>query len=127
MDKIKFELEIPIHASPSMLYNYIATPSGLEKWFANKVNSRGKIITFFWDGSEEEAKIVTKKSGEKIKYKWLESGNDESYFEFKIQVDSLTKDVSIIITDFADDEESLEEAKQLWMSQIEELKHIIGA
>lgn len=127
MSKIKFEIEVPIHASPNMLYNYFATPSGLEEWFADKVNSRGKIITFFWEDSKEEAKIVNKKSEERVRYKWTESEGDESYFEFKIQVDSLTKDVSVIITDFADDQEAVEEAKQLWESQLEELKHSIGA
>ncbi|WP_428742891.1 START-like domain-containing protein [Tenacibaculum sp.] len=127
MSKVKFELEFPIHASPSMLYQYFATPAGLEEWFADKVNSRGKIITFFWDGSEEEAKIITKKADERIKFKWTESEDDESYFEFKIQVDPLTKDVAVIITDFADDEDDVEEAKMLWENQIEELKHTIGA
>lgn len=127
MSKIKFELEIPVHASPSMLYNKFATPSGLEEWFADRVNSRGKLITFIWDDTEEEAEIITKKSGERVKYKWTESEGDESFFEFKIQVDPLTKDVSVIITDFADDEAAAEEAKQLWESQVDELKHAIGA
>lgn len=127
MSKIKFELEIPIHASPSMLYRKFSTPSGLEEWFADKVNSRGKIITFFWDDSEEEATIISKKNDERVRYKWVESEGDDSYFEFKIQVDALTKDVSVIITDFAEDDESAEEAKQLWESQVDELKNAIGA
>lgn len=127
MSKIKFELEVSVHASPSMLYSKFATPSGLEEWFADRVNSRGKLITFIWDDSEEEAKVLTSKKDDRVKYKWVESEDDESYFEFKIQVDPLTKDVSVIITDFADDEESAEEAKQLWESQIDELKHAIGA
>ncbi|CAM1341608.1 MULTISPECIES: START-like domain-containing protein [Tenacibaculum] len=127
MSKVKFELEFPIHASPSMLYQYFATPAGLEEWFADKVNSRGKIITFFWDDSEEEAKILTKKTDERIKFKWTESEDDDSYFEFKIQVDPLTKDVAVIVTDFADDEDDVEEAKMLWENQIEALKHNIGA
>lgn len=127
MSKVKFELEFPVHASPSMLYQCLATPSGLEEWFADRVNSRGKIITFIWDDSEEEAKIITKKNNELIKFKWTESEGDESYFEFKIQVDPLTKDVAVIITDFADDEEDAEEAKLLWENQIENLKHNIGA
>ncbi|MDE1207073.1 START-like domain-containing protein [Tenacibaculum larymnensis] len=127
MSKVKFELEFPIHASPSMLYQYFATPAGLEEWFADRVNSRGKIITFMWDDSEEEAKIITKKADERIKFKWTESEGDDSYFEFKIQVDPLTKDVAVIVTDFADDEDDAEEAKMLWQNQIEELKHTIGA
>lgn len=127
MSKIKIELEFPIHASPSMLYTYFATPAGLEEWFADKVNSRGKKITFIWDDSEEEALILVNRSDEKIKYKWVESEGDETYFEFKIMVDALTKDVSLIVTDFADDEEDAEETKRLWENQIEDLKHTIGA
>ncbi|MGG6232023.1 START-like domain-containing protein [Tenacibaculum sp. SDUM215027] len=127
MSKVKFELEFPIHASPSMLYQYFATPAGLEEWFADRVNSRGKLITFIWDDSEEEAKIITKKADERIKFKWTESEGDDSYFEFKIEVDPLTKDVAVIVTDFADDEDDAEEAKMLWQNQIEELKHTIGA
>ncbi|APZ47793.1 hypothetical protein BW723_16475 [Polaribacter reichenbachii] len=127
MDKVKFELEIPIHASPNMLYQYLSSPSNLQEWFADSVNSRGKIFTFSWDGTEEVAELVTKKTEERIRFKWLESEDDESYFEIKIQVDALTKDVSLIITDFADDEDEVEESKQLWENQIDELKHTIGA
>jgi uncharacterized protein YndB with AHSA1/START domain len=127
MSKIKFEIEFPIHASANMLYTYFATPSGLEEWFADKVNSRGKTIVFTWDDVEEEATIVSSKNDQKIKYKWVESEGDESYFEFRIEVDALTKDVSLIVTDFADDEEEVEEAKMLWENQIDELKHTIGA
>ena len=127
MSKIKFELEFPIHASPNMLYTYFATPAGLEEWFADKVNSRGKMISFIWDGVEEKASILTSKNDHRIKYKWLESEDDESYFEFRIEVDALTKDVSLMITDFADDEEEAEESKMLWKNQIDELKHTIGA
>lgn len=127
MDKIKFELEIPIRASPNMLYQYISSPSNLQEWFADKVNSRGKMFTFTWEGAEEKAELITKRSDERIRFKWLESEGDESYFEIKIQVDALTKDVSLIVTDFADDEDDVEEAKQLWENQIDELKHTIGA
>ena len=127
MNKIKFELELPIHASPSMLYQYISTPSALQEWFAEKVNSRGKIFSFIWDGVEEQAELVLKKSDERVRFKWLESEDEDSYFEIKIQVHSLTNDVSLLVTDFVDDEDEIEEAKQLWENQIEELKHVIGA
>ena len=126
MNKVKFEIEFPIHASPSMLYQLFSTPSGLEEWFADKANSRGKIITFYWDDSEEQALIVSKKNGERARYKWMESEGDESYFEFRIQVDEITKDDSLMITVFAE-EDAIEEAKMLWENQIDELKHGIGA
>ena len=126
MNKEKFQLEFPIHASPSMLYQYFATPSGLAEWFADNVNSRGEMFTFIWDGNEEEAKLLSSKNDDRAKFHWLEDEDDNAYFEFKIQVDALTKDVSLIITDFAEDDE-IEESKLLWESQISELKHTIGA
>jgi len=125
-DKIKFELEIPIQASPQLLYKYISSASGLSEWFADNVNSRSELFTFIWDGSEEQAKLLTKKNGERVKFKWLESDEDQSYFEIRIQVDGITKDVSLMITDFAEEDE-VEESKMLWDNQISDLKQILGS
>ncbi|MFK5957433.1 MAG: START-like domain-containing protein [Lutibacter sp.] len=124
--KIKFEIEFPIHASPHMLYQYFGTPSGLSEWFADNVNSRGELYTFIWDGSEEQARVLQERPDEKIKFKWLEDGDEKIFFEFRIEVDEITKDVSLIVTDFAEEDE-IEESKMFWENQIEELKHTIGA
>ena len=127
IDKIKFELEFPIHASPQLLFQYISTPSGLSEWFADNVNSRGELFTFIWDGSEEQAKLLSKKNAERVKFKWI-NNDDESgvFFEIKIQVDEITKDVSLIVTDFAEDDE-IEETKMLWENQISSLKQVLGS
>ena len=122
--KVKFEIEFPIQASPQLLYNYISTPSGLSEWFADNVNSRGELFTFIWDDSEEKAKLITKKSTERIKFKWLDADDDSCYFELRIQVDGITKDVSLIVTDFSDDDE-VDEAKMLWENQISSLKQVL--
>ena len=125
-DKVKFEVEFPIHASPHMLFQYFGTPSGLSEWFADNVNSRGELYTFIWDGTEEEAKVLQVRPEEKIRFKWLEDEDEKTFFEFRIEVDEITKDVSLIITDFADEDE-VEETKMFWENQIDELKHTIGA
>ncbi|RLD27936.1 MAG: SRPBCC domain-containing protein [Bacteroidetes bacterium] len=124
-DKIKLELEFPIHASPQLLFQYISTPSGLSEWFADNVNSRGELFTFIWDDSEEEAKLLSKKNSERVKFKWLDE-DDSTFFEIKIQVDDITKDVSLIITDFADEDE-VDETKMLWENQISSLKQVLGS
>ncbi|WP_396149570.1 START-like domain-containing protein [Flavobacterium sp.] len=126
--KVKYELEFPIHSSPQLLYQYIITPSGLSEWFSDNVNSRGEYYTFIWDDSEENAKLVSKKTGEKVKFKWLdEDGKDtEYYFELKIQVDEITNDVSLIVVDFSEEDE-LAENKLLWESLVSDLKHVIGS
>ena len=125
-DKIKFDIEFTIQASPQLIYQYISTPSGLSEWFADNVNSRGEFFTFIWDDSEEKAKLISKKSGERIKFRWVNEDDQTSFFEIKIQVDEITKDVSLIITDFAEEDE-VEEAKMLWENQISSLKQVLGS
>ena len=124
--KTKFELEFPIHASTYMLFQYISTASGLAEWFADNVNSRGDVFVFIWDEVEERAKLLSKKNEERVKFQWLEDEGDGSFFEMRLQVDEITKDVSLIVTDFAESDE-LEEAKMIWENQISALKQILGA
>ena len=69
-DKVEFILEFVVKASPKMLYKFLSTPSGLSEWFADNVNSRGKRFVFIWDGSEETAVLVNKKTDKHIRFKW---------------------------------------------------------
>lgn len=126
--KIPFSLEIDFHASPQLLFQYLSTPSGLSEWFADNVNSRGEDFTFIWDDSEEYAVLLQKKTNEKVRYRWINNEEDEEkyYFEFKIVVDEITKDVSLVISDFAGEDE-LEEAKMLWENLVASLKQVLGA
>ena len=126
--KIPFSLEIDFQASPQLLFQYLSTPSGLSEWFADNVNSRGEDFTFIWDDTEEYAKLLQKKVNEKVRYRWMndEDDQDDYYFEFKIVVDEITKDVSLIVSDFAEEDE-LDEAKMLWENSIGSLKQVLGA
>ncbi len=124
-DKIKFEIEFVIQSSPQLLYQYLATPSGLSEWFADNVNSRGEKFIFIWDGAEEEAILLKRKTDEFVRFAW-EENEDDSYFEMKIIVDEITKDVSLFITDFAEDDE-IEETKMLWTNQVSDLKQVLGS
>ena len=126
-DLIKYSIEIPINSSVNVLYKRLSTPSGLAEWFADNVNLKNNIFTFFWDDSDQSAKILKKKSNKFVQFKWLDDDEKESFFEFKIQVDEMTSDVSLIITDFAEDEEDQEEQTMLWEQQIQNLKMAIGS
>jgi uncharacterized protein YndB with AHSA1/START domain len=127
-EKIKYELEFPIMSSPQLLYQYISTPSGLQEWFADNVNSRGEFFTFVWDDTEEKARLSSKKSGEKVKFRWVDEDNNDGdyYFELRILVDEITKDVSLMVVDFAE-EDDVAESKQLWENQVSDLKHVLGS
>ena len=126
--KVRYEIEFAVNSSPQLLYQYISTPSGLSEWFADNVNSRGEFFTFIWDDTEENARLASKKTGEKIKFKWIDDDkkDTEYYFELRILEDEITKDVSLMVVDFAFEDELLE-AKLLWENQVSDLKHVIGS
>lgn len=121
----QYTIEYPIHASASLLFEIISSPSGLSEWFADNVNIRDGNFTFFWDGSQQTAKMVAYKEEKMVRFRWTDKP-DYTFFEFKIETDELTNDTSLIITDFAEDGDK-ESAKLLWDNQINGLKHAIGS
>jgi uncharacterized protein YndB with AHSA1/START domain len=126
-DPIKFEVEFVVQVSPTLLYQYIATPSGMSEWFADNVNSRGEYFRFIWDGTEEKAKIIKRVNEERARFQWDYDEDTKKYFELRIEVDEITKDVSLMVTDFGDDEDEVEEQKMFWDNQISELKKVLGS
>jgi uncharacterized protein YndB with AHSA1/START domain len=122
----KYELEFITRASAEMLYEFLATPSGLSEWFCDDVNIRNGIYTFIWDGQLQQARLLKTVEEILVRFQWVDK-TDGSYFEFKIQRDDLTNDISLIITDFADNNADKESAKMLWHSQVDKLMHVIGS
>ncbi len=120
-----FEIEYVLSASPTVVYDRLCTPSGLSEWFADDVNQKKDVFTFFWEGSEQQAQLLSKKKNEHVRFHWLDSEKEESFFEFKIEVDDLTKDLSLLVTDWAYEDE-IEESVELWDTQIDNLKHVLG-
>jgi uncharacterized protein YndB with AHSA1/START domain len=123
-EKIKVQFEYVINCSPKVLYNRLSSASGLAEWFADDVRVRGNLFTFVWDKTEQVAEMTLRKENRLVRFNWLE--NEGSYFEFKISQDELTGDVSLIVVDFADEDE-LDETRDLWNTQIIDLKRVLGS
>lgn len=123
-DKTKIQLEYVLNCSPKVLFNWLSTASGLNEWFADDVKVKGKKFTFIWEGSEQTAEITLLKENRLVRFSWLDE--EDCYFEFRITQDELTGDVSLIIVDFADEDE-VKETKGLWDTQVADLKHILGS
>ena len=123
--KEKYELEYTINSSPKVLFNRLSTPGGLSEWFADDVNLRGSVFSFIWEETEQLAEVIQRKDNKYIRFHWIGDDDDCSYFEFRLNQDELTGDVSLLITDFADEDEK-DDAIDLWDTQISELKHVIG-
>lgn len=123
----KFELEYPVKSSVKVLYDSLVDSSKLTEWFCDDIaiHENGKKLEFFWEGSGQIAEIIGKKENQFIKFQW-EDEEDDTYFELRIQIDEITNDVALMVTDFAEEDE-LEEAKMLWDNQIRDLFISLGA
>ncbi len=121
-----YKLEIGIHASPALLYNYISTPEGLSEWFAEEVNPlKNQRFEFTWEGAKQIANVIKQIPNKLVKYQWAEGSPDE-FFEIEIIKDEMTNDVALVITDFTDSHEKSENI-MVWESQIHVLRENIGA
>lgn len=123
-ERVKYTLEYIFNSSPEFLYSYISTASGLAIWFADDVQINGDVYTFIWEGSEEKAKLLSKRINKYVKFQWLDRDSSE-YFAFEIDRDDLTGDVALVITDFENSDE-LHEAQMIYDVSIDRLRQTIG-
>ncbi len=122
----KIELEYLLRCSPGVLYSFLTEPSGLSEWFCDNVNVRGGVYTFIWNkDSEQSAKLLNSRENVYARYRWTD-GPESVYFEFRIQVDDITGETALLITDFAD-EDDVDETKLSWDSAIQKLHRVIGS
>jgi uncharacterized protein YndB with AHSA1/START domain len=121
-----FTLEFPVRCSPTILWDFLSTPSGLQEWFADKVDERDGIYSFTWSGgTPDKAEVLDQEEEYFIKYRWTHSDKAE-YFEFRIEKTEISNQTILIIKDFAEKSE-IKDQSQLWDYQIKELFHRLGA
>lgn len=124
--KRKLLLEYPLRCTPALLYRFIGTEAGLKKWFAEDVRFAGDTVTFFWGRFPREAVVLDRRPGRSVRFKWKDDGDPETYFEMRIDRSELTGDVSLLVTDFAGEEE-YGDALLLWDDGIKRLRLKAGA
>lgn len=123
--KKQFQLEFIIKSSPNILWDFIYTPSGLANWFADNVDTKQNEYAFTWNGSTDHATMIHMEEHQYVKYRWDYMAKDE-FFEFRIRVSEISKEVILVVTDFADPKE-IKDQSLLWESQIKSLKQHLGA
>ena len=123
--KVLYTLEFPVRCSPGILYEFLATPSGLQEWFADRVDERDGIISFNWEGSDEKAEMLESEQDKFVRYRWLHMAKDE-YFEFRIERTEISNQTILLIKDFADKKE-IKDQSRLWEYQVKDLFHRIGS
>ncbi len=118
-------MEFTLNATPKILYGMLTTPSGLSEWFADDVNVKDDLYTFMWDGGDESAMLLHKQKDQSVRFQWEDDKGEDYYFEFLLKLDALTQDLALIVVDFAEDSEK-ESTINLWGTQVEKLRRVIG-
>lgn len=131
MSKVKFTREYPINASPKILYPYLATASGLAKWFCHAVEvDEDRIYNLIWDNQDHYAEMSNYRPNKSVRYIFLNeqkrSVPDASYIDFYLETSELTQQQYLRVIDYTDEDTSLEELADLWDNLIVTLKEIIG-
>ncbi len=124
MERVAIKLEFIFKASPAMLYKFITTPSCIVRWFCDEVEIDKNNYIFIWDGAEEEAELVEDHEDQLLRFKMMDY-EDEEYLEFSMSKSPVTNETILEITDFCDSDET-EDQRQLWESQIENLRRELG-
>jgi uncharacterized protein YndB with AHSA1/START domain len=123
--KVMYTVEFPVRCSPSILFEFLSTPTGLQEWFADSVDQRDDSFTFSWNGAGDEAVRIAYVENEYVRYKW-DYYNDDEYFEFRIEQSPVTNETILQITDFAE-KNDVKDQERLWLTQVNDLKHRIGS
>ena len=120
-----YTLEYPVRCSPSILYEFLSTSSGLQEWFADRVDDQDGIFSFSWNGSEDKAEVLDQEEEKFIRFRWTHAPKDE-YFEFRIEKSEVTNQTILVIRDFADKKE-IKDQSMLWDHQVKDLFHRLGS
>ena len=124
MSKQLYTLEYPVRCSPSILFEFLSTPAGLQEWFADKVDERDNVFFFSWNGSSQRAEVLESQEEKFIRFHWLDTPKEE-YFEFSIEKSEITNQTILVVKDFAEKKE-IRDQSLLWGHQVRELFHRLG-
>ena len=125
MSKQLYTLEYPVRCSPSILFEFLSTPAGLQEWFADKVDERDNVFFFSWNGSSQRAEVLESQEEKFIRFHWLDAPKEE-YFEFSIEKSEITNQTILVVKDFAEKRE-VKDQSMLWNYQVKDLFHRIGS
>ncbi len=122
MKKVVLDYIFP--TSPTLLYKRLSTASGLNEWFADNVTVNEDKFIFKWQNYEQEAMIKNDRKKMCIKFDWLDE--DKEFLQFNLAKSDMSKATTLYITDFVEDDESEEDAREFWDNLIKRLKRKLG-
>ena len=134
MAKQRIDIEYPLTTkSHNIVWEQISSAHGLERWMADRVDENDGEYTFTWgepwtQQDVRKAQLIEYVKYDHIRLKWEEDydeGDEESYWEMRIGQSELTRHLTLLITDFAEDDEA-DSLRILWESNLDRLHRASG-
>ena len=125
MERVKYSLEFMCKASPTIVYQFLTTPSCLMRWFCDEVDVTGTEFVFVWSGAAEVAELIDDEEPNLLRFKWEDADDEDEYLEFQIEKSPVSNETIITVTDFADEDE-VDDDKALWKTQLTRMKEEMG-
>ena len=123
MARKKFVIEYDFEKVPlSLLWQFLYTNSGLETWYADEVTNDGKNYTIVWDDEPHDALLLSARQNSHVRFHWKDDADEPTFFEMRILVSELTHGRTLKITDFAANDDEVEEFTELWNNSVDMLK-----
>jgi uncharacterized protein YndB with AHSA1/START domain len=125
MKRVLVDLEFFFRSSVPMVFEYVSSPEGLSRWFCDKVLVKDEIYDFFWEDSHEKAKVLDFDDDHKIIFHWEDAEEQKEYLEFCVYKSPITNQTILNIKEYCDEDE-VSDVSELWESQVEELRKLLG-
>ncbi|MGE5355795.1 MAG: START-like domain-containing protein [Deltaproteobacteria bacterium] len=125
MKRVLVDLEFFFRASVSMVFEYVSSPEGLTRWFCEKVIVKDDVYDFFWEDAHEKARILDYEDDYKIVFHWEDAEEQKEYLEFCVYKSPITNQTIFNIKEYCDEDEVMD-ITELWESQVEELRKLLG-
>ena len=129
----KITLEYPLSTkSTRLVWDMISNAAGLQKWLADQVVEDEQSMTFTWghpwtERDTKKSRILEKEKMNYIRMLWdYHEDTPEAYWEMKIIESDLTGMLSLLITDFAADDDEENDLRDLWDANFERLHRVSG-
>lgn len=128
--KTRFVVEFPINASPAILFPYLATASGLTRWFCDEVRSvGGQRLNFIWDKDNHYAEISGQRLNRAVRFVFLDEHrqavSDANFLEFTLGLSPVTDEVYLRVIDYSSGHDATEQ-QELWASLVGKLREQVG-
>ncbi len=130
----KLTIEYPLNTrSPRIIWDMISNAAGMQKWLADKVTEDSQeTITFTWghpwtERDTKQSRILEKEKNKHIRMMWdYHEDTPEAYWEMRIEESKETGHLTLLITDFAADEDEASDLRGIWDDNLERLHRVSG-